>query len=79
MTDVVQLTKKFIVDELNFIIEEELLSDLELKLIKLRYGIDQEPTSLRRIGRLTGIKLKSVKGAVEEAERKLFNLLKKKI
>jgi len=79
MNDVVKLTKKFIVDELNYIIEEELLSDHELKLIKLRYGIDSEPTSLRRIARLTGIKLKNIKGEVEEAERKLFNLLKKKI
>jgi len=79
MNDVVQLTKKFIVDELNYIIEEELLSDHELKLIKLRYGIDSEPTALRRIARLTGIKLKNIKGEVEEAERKLFNLLKKKI
>jgi len=79
MNDVVRLTKKFIVDELNYIIEEELLSDHELKLIKLRYGIDSEPTALRRIARLTGIKLKNIKGEVAEAERKLFNLLKKKI
>lgn len=79
MDDVIRITKQFIQEELNHIVNEKLLSDHELKLIKLRYGLDGEPQSLKRISRVTSIKLKNVKREVEEAERKLFNLLKKKI
>lgn len=79
MNEIKMVTKKFIIEELNYIIENEILSEKELEIIKLRYGIDTNPKSLRRIAKLTNIKLKNIKEEVLEAERKLFNILKKKI
>jgi DNA-directed RNA polymerase sigma subunit (sigma70/sigma32) len=79
MNNIIILTKEFILEELNYIIDNNILSEKELLIIKLRYGIEANPKSLREISRIANIKLKNVKKEVDEAERKIFNILKKKI
>jgi DNA-directed RNA polymerase sigma subunit (sigma70/sigma32) len=79
MNNIIILTKEFILEELNYIIDNDILSEKELLIIKLRYGIEVNPKSLREISKIANIKLKNVKKEVNEAERKIFNILKKKI
>lgn len=79
MSNIEIVTKKFIIDELNYIVQNNLLSEKELLIIKLRYGIDNNSKSLKEIAKITNIKLKNIKKEVTEAERKIFNILKKKI
>ena len=73
------LTKEFIEKELNYIVENGSLSEKELLIIKLRYGIENNPMPLKKIAKITEIKLKNIRKEVLNAERKVFNILKKKI
>lgn len=79
MDELLILTKQFITDQLEFLIESEELTVKELEIIKLRYGVNCEKANLKKISKLTGIKVKNIKKEVLETERKLFNILKKKI
>lgn len=79
MKDIEILTKKFITKELKYITESKKLSDKEIKIIKLYYGVNCEKKSLKEIAKKVDIRLKDIKDKVYETERKLFNILKKKI
>ncbi len=73
------LSKEFIEKELNYIVKSGSLSEKELLIIKLRYGIENNPMPLRKIAKITEIKLRNIKKEVLNAERKVFNIIKKKI
>lgn len=80
MDNLEQMTKEFIQQEIDDVINEEKLDKKYLQIILLRYGIhEHEVHNLRQIAKQMNIQLKNVKAEVEEAERRLFNILKKKI
>jgi DNA-directed RNA polymerase sigma subunit (sigma70/sigma32) len=71
MSNIEIVTKEFIIDELNYIVQNDLLSEKELLIIKLRYGIDSNSKSLKEIAKITNIKLKNIKKEVMEAEKNI--------
>ena len=80
MDRIVEMTKQFVQEGIDEIINGDKLDEKYLKIILYRYGLKGNKIhTLRQISRKMGIKMKNVKDEVKEAERRTFNILKKKI
>ena len=77
-----EITKEsieFIDKRLTELVDEEILSKKHEKIIRLRYGVGCEQADFKSMIKLCKLKPKDMKKELLQAEKRVFNILKKRL
>lgn len=70
---------EYIEGQLSELVDEEVLNPKQEKIIRLRYGVGCKPADFKTMLRLCHLKPKEMKKELILAEKRVFNILKKKL
>lgn len=70
---------EYIESQLTDLVEEQILNPKQEKIIRLRYGVGCEPADFKTMLKLCRLKPKDMKKELIQAEKRVFNILKKKL
>ncbi len=77
-----EITKEsieYIDKRLNELVDEEILSKKHEQIIRLRYGVGCEIADFKSMMKLCKLKPKDMKKELLQAEKRVFNILKKRL
>lgn len=69
----------YIESQLTRLVEDQVLNPKQEKIIRLRYGVGCEPADFKTMLKLCHLKPKEMKKELLQAEKRVFNILKKKL
>lgn len=70
---------KYIDSKLNELVDEQVLNPKQEKIIRLRYGVGCEAADFKSMLKLCKLKPKDMKKELISAEKRVFNILKKRL
>ncbi len=70
---------EFIDKRLKELVDEEILSKKHEQIIRLRYGVGCEISDFKSMMKLCKLKAKDMKKELLQAEKRVFNILKKRL
>lgn len=77
--EITKVSIKFIDKQLTELVEDEVLNKKQEQIIRLRYGVGCEPADFKAMMKLCKLKPKDMKKALLLAEKRVFNILKKRL